>query len=81
VHSLLSRVPEAREPFWRVLKKTRSENPGALRIIVTLMTLYTHLGPFSRFVIREIDRRIEALDHSVPAAVATRVAEPTVAFN
>jgi radical SAM superfamily enzyme YgiQ (UPF0313 family) len=81
VHSLLSLVPEAREPFWRVFKKTRADNPGALRIIVTLMTLYTHLGPFSRFVIREIDRRIESLDHGVLPAMAARASERTIALS
>jgi len=62
VHALLSKVPEAREPFWNVFKSCRSKNPAALRLILSLMTLYTHLGPFSRFVVGEIDRRIEALD-------------------
>jgi radical SAM superfamily enzyme YgiQ (UPF0313 family) len=80
VHSLLSKVPEAREPFWTVFKNTRMNNPGALRIIVTLMTLYTHLGPFSRFVIREIDRRIESLDDARPP-VAAFVREAAVALN
>jgi len=28
------------------------------------MVLYTHLGPFSRFVIREIDRRIAEMDRA-----------------
>jgi radical SAM superfamily enzyme YgiQ (UPF0313 family) len=62
VHSVLSAVPEAREVFWEVFKKCRSQNPNALRQILTLMVLYTHLGPFSRFVVREIDRRIAAMD-------------------
>jgi radical SAM superfamily enzyme YgiQ (UPF0313 family) len=79
VHSLLSRVPQAREPFWAVFKNTRANNPGALRIIVTLMTLYTHLGPFSRFVIREIDRRIEALDQAMPPPAIARAPEAAAA--
>jgi len=62
VHALLSRVPEARDPFWNVFKTCRNKNPTALRLIVALMTLYTHLGPFSRFVIGEIDRRIAGID-------------------
>jgi radical SAM superfamily enzyme YgiQ (UPF0313 family) len=67
VHSVLSAVPEAREVFWEVFKKCRSTNPGALRQILTLMVLYTHLGPFSRFVMRELDRRIAAMDRAAPA--------------
>ena len=67
VYNTLSRVPEAREAFWEVFKECRKSNPGALLHIMSFMVLYIHLGPFSRFVIREIDRRIEALDASVPA--------------
>ncbi len=70
VYQLLSRVPEAREPFWNVFKNCRSSNPRALRHIVALMTLYTHLGPFSRFVVGEIDRRIGALDYALPSIAA-----------
>jgi NADH:ubiquinone oxidoreductase subunit H len=52
-------LPEAREPFLRVLKTCARENPDALRIIVGLMAMYLHLGPYSRRVIAAIDRRIE----------------------
>jgi len=78
VHSVLSAVPEAREAFWEVFKKCRSQNPGALRQILTLMVLYTHLGPFSRFVIREIDRRIAEMDRAA-AAIDTVVGPAAVA--
>ena len=43
------------------------ENPNATRIIVGLMAMYLHLGPFSRRVIAEIDRRIDA-DVAAPRA-------------
>ena len=78
VHSVLSEVPEAREAFWEVFKKCRSQNPGALRQILTLMVLYTHLGPFSRFVIREIDRRIAEMDRAA-APVTDAVVASTAA--
>jgi hypothetical protein len=52
-------LPEAREPFWRVFMICARENPDATRIIVGLMAMYLHLGPFSRRVIAAIDRRIE----------------------
>ncbi|HET7239111.1 MAG TPA: DUF4070 domain-containing protein, partial [Terrimicrobiaceae bacterium] len=57
---IVTRLPEAREPFLRVLKTCGRENPDAMRIIVGLMAMYLHLGPFSRQVIAAIDRRIEA---------------------
>ncbi len=56
---IVTRLPEAREPFLRVLKTCVRENPDAMRIIVRLMAMYLHLGPFSRRVIAAIDRRIE----------------------
>ena len=71
VHRIVSALPETREPFWRMLKTCARENPNATRIIVGLMALYLHLGPFSRRVIAEIDRRIEAdISRLAPAAPA-----------
>jgi radical SAM superfamily enzyme YgiQ (UPF0313 family) len=71
-HRVLSHAPEARDAFWKVLKHCRSTNPGAVRHIMTLMTLYMHLGPFSRFVMREVDRRIAAIDGTPSAGAASR---------
>ncbi|MGB8609718.1 MAG: hypothetical protein WCE28_32380, partial [Bradyrhizobium sp.] len=53
-------------------------NPGALRYIVMLMALYLHLGPFSKHVISEIDRRIAELDgmHPVRAAESSARSRP-----
>jgi hypothetical protein len=70
VYGVLNRVPEAREVFWNAFKTCRNTNPAALRHIMALMTLYIHLGPFSRYVIGEIDRRVAVLDcAAVPQAV------------
>jgi radical SAM superfamily enzyme YgiQ (UPF0313 family) len=75
VRGMLSGVPEAREAFLKVCKNCLSTNPRALRQIVSLMMLYTDLGPFSRFVIKEIDRRIEAIDRAAaPAGTGSLVA-------
>ena len=60
VHRIVTALPEAREPFWRVFTTCARDNPNATRIIVGLMAMYLHLGPFSRRVIAEIDRRIDA---------------------
>ena len=62
VHGIMRAVPEAREPFWMAFVKVAKTNPNALRYIVMLMALYTHLGPFSKHVIGEVDRRIAELD-------------------
>ncbi len=72
VYGIFNRVPEAREEFWRVIQKCRETNPGALHYVLGLMGLYVHLGPFSRFVMREIDRRIAALDLTAPPIAQSR---------
>ncbi|MGB8084025.1 MAG: B12-binding domain-containing radical SAM protein [Pseudolabrys sp.] len=59
MHRIVTALPEAREPFWRVFMICAREKPDATRIIVGLMAMYLHLGPFSRRVIAAIDRRIE----------------------
>jgi hypothetical protein len=41
-----------------------SSNPQSARWIVALTALYLHLGPFSRYVIGQIDPKIEALGTS-----------------
>jgi len=64
VHKIMRALPEVREPFWKTFVEVAKTNPGALRYIVMLMALYMHLGPFSKRVISEIDRRISELDSS-----------------
>jgi len=63
LHRIGRALPEAREPFWKTFVEVAKINPGALRYIVMLMALYLHLGPFSKHVISEIDRRIAELDN------------------
>jgi len=67
VHKIMRTLPEAREPFWKTFVEVAKTNPGALRYIVMQMALYLHLGPFSKRVISEIDRRIAELDGVHPA--------------
>jgi hypothetical protein len=67
VHKIMRTLPEAREPFWKTFVEVAKTNPGALRYIVILMALYLHLGPFSKRVISEIDRRIAELDMGASA--------------
>src|SRR5438477_10922206 len=66
VHKIMRSLPEAREPFWKTFVDVAKANPGALRYIVMQMALYLHLGPFSKRVISEIDRRIAELDGMHP---------------
>jgi len=39
-----------------------SKNPQSVRAIVTLMAFYLHVGPYSRYVMKQIDRQIEDLE-------------------
>jgi hypothetical protein len=62
VHELLSRLPEGRERFWKAFMTCMSKNPQSVRAIVTLMAFYLHVGPYSRYVMKQIDRQIEDLE-------------------
>ena len=62
VHEIISRLPEARQPFWQTFVACGKSNPAALRYIVMLMAFYLHLGPFARKVIATIDARLAELD-------------------
>jgi hypothetical protein len=72
VHKVMRTLPEVREPFWNTFVEVAKTNPGALRYIVMLMALYLHLGPFSKRVISEIDRRIAELDGMHPVRAPLR---------
>jgi len=70
VHRIMRTVPEVREPFWKTFVEVAKTNPFALRYVVMMMALYMHLGPFSKRVIGEIDRRIAELDDMPPVRAA-----------
>ncbi len=74
VHRILDAMPAERSRFWDSFLNCARTNPAALPAIVSLMAMYAHLGPFSRQVITEIDRRIaaEAACKSTPAARYSR---------
>src|ERR1700754_671059 len=58
VHRIVSNLPEPRDIFWPAFKRCLSSNPQSARWIVALTALYLHLGPFSRYVIGQIDPKI-----------------------
>jgi hypothetical protein len=62
VHELLSRLPEGRERFWKAFTTCMKQNPNSVRAIVTLMAFYLHVGPYSRYVMKQIDRQIEDIE-------------------
>jgi hypothetical protein len=78
VHELLSRLPEGRERFWKAFITCMSRNPDSVRAIVTLMAFYLHVGPYSRYVMKQIDRQIEDIEQGrfVAPQLLPPVAEP-----
>jgi hypothetical protein len=54
--------PDYARPFWSTLWFCIRTNPRAIQILIINMVLYLHLGPFSRFVVRQLDGQIEAID-------------------
>ena len=78
LYQIINRIPEAREPFWRTFVEVGKKNPNALRPIVTMMAIYLHLGPFSKHVISEIDRRIRELDDAQAMIPPPAYREPAV---
>ena len=48
--------------FWRTLIWTARNNPGALHVVATQMVLFLHLGEFAKFVVRDVERQIDAID-------------------
>ena len=61
VHRIVNNLPEPREIFWPTFRKCVSSNPQSARWIVALTALYLHMGPFSKHVISQIERKIEGL--------------------
>ena len=62
ISRIITNLPEPRELFWPVLTRCVSSNPQSARWIVALTALYLHLGPFSRYVIGQIEQKIEDLE-------------------
>jgi radical SAM superfamily enzyme YgiQ (UPF0313 family) len=83
VHELLSRLPEGRERFWKAFTTCMSRNPASVRAIVTLMAFYLHVGPYSRHVMKQIDRQILDLEEGrfVAPKLLPPVAPEPVAVN
>ena len=61
-----------RERFWKTLTNCVKNNPRVMTSLMMLMAVYLHLGPYSRFIISAMDRRIAEIDakESVPLVAA-----------
>jgi len=56
--------PDLRRHFWMALVDCGRHNPRALEQMIYLMALYLHLGPFSSYVVGELNRRMKMIDAS-----------------
>ena len=59
---IIAGMPEPRDMFWRTLTECVSINPRSARWLVALLALYLHLGPFSRYVVRQIEQKIGEIE-------------------
>jgi radical SAM superfamily enzyme YgiQ (UPF0313 family) len=60
---------ETRQHFWRVLLNAAWNNPRSIRYTASLMALYLHFGPFSKYVAQSTREAI-AKEKAVPSKVA-----------
>jgi radical SAM superfamily enzyme YgiQ (UPF0313 family) len=54
--------PWLRRHFWRTVSDCAVHNPGSLVAVFTMIAYFLHIGEFAKFVVKDIDRQIEALD-------------------
>jgi radical SAM superfamily enzyme YgiQ (UPF0313 family) len=64
VRSVVTAIPEARDPFYRTFLDCAKRGPSSARIAVALIAAYAHLGPFSRRVVEAIDGRLAVIDET-----------------
>ncbi|MHB2032798.1 MAG: hypothetical protein ACYCVE_05445, partial [Gemmatimonadaceae bacterium] len=62
---LASRQPRLILPFARTFLDCLRTNPDAIKAEMSVISLYLHVGPFSRVVVREVRRQIDAIDRGV----------------
>ncbi len=72
LQKIFAQMPELREVFWDTFIHCAKTNPAATRYAVFLMAMYLHLGPYSRYVMSNIDRRIAEIDASPALQPETR---------
>lgn len=53
---------DQRAIFWKTLFWCLTHRPSTIKQVLVMMALYVHLGPFSRFVLQQIDTQIAAVE-------------------
>jgi len=81
VWRIIVHQPRALWPFLRAACECARENRRNVGYVGAFAAFYLHLGPFSRFVIRAVDRQIAEIDSSrwrSPLAATAEHARPTL---
>ena len=80
VQRLVAKLPEPKRIFWEAFTNCVATNPKSVRYLVLLLSLYMHLGPFSRYVMNRIDQIIADLpdDPLPPHAISRGVERPAL---
>jgi len=81
---VIDALPGGADVFGKVFVNCMRRNPEAAHDLVWLLAVYSHLGPFSRVAIGEVQRRITEIDAAehgaaVPALARRETAQPTLA--
>ena len=67
--------PALRRHFWKTVLDCAVHNHTSLVPVLTMIAYYLHLGEFAQFVIKDLDRQIDALEiEAVQAPVRQPVA-------
>ena len=79
LQKIFNQMPQVRHIFWESFIHCAKTNPAAARYAVFLMAMYLHLGPYSRYVMANIDQRLAELDRE--SALPARRHEASAALQ
>ncbi len=73
--NITRQYPQERGIFWRTLAQCVRLGPATIRPAMQMLAIYLHLGPYSRYIIQEIDAQLAEMKQQ-PAPAITSTAEP-----
>ena len=68
------RDARVRRHWWHTMLDCAVRNPRALRYVGAMAALYLHMGPFARYVVAGLDRKIAAIESGEWTAPEPRIA-------
>jgi radical SAM superfamily enzyme YgiQ (UPF0313 family) len=64
VKRLIDHMPDHGHLFWRTFLDALAINPKAAKIVIMLMVMYLHLGPFARSMAEQMERRMAEIERN-----------------